>query len=337
MVNNGVFQAYAIQETEGAQTVLVYGLTSDLKLSPQPIKTINLNLSKKVFENEEHREIQKLLPLPNNPDSYFVLGTYTISILNPITLIFRVYSGGHDGYAEGLFGAVLEQGKITRYYKCPVRLENNDRADAIVSIVNNNKAHVTWQKSREYSEGPVIIEYTNFDFDSNQWSSPVELFKASKYTRKGILDECGTSSLFCDEGNVYCVWPRYVKTVSTKSIYSVLAEETGIYFCSRANDIWEKPVKITDSAGNPAILVGDTGDVCVLWVEEQEGLFYKWKTTSGWKDTDLAVDYQKSGYRTIRPLCAVTDKEGNIHIVYARGNTNNSGELVYVKLTNTQK
>ena len=114
MLCKGEFQAYAINipsanESNRIETVAIYGLDSNLELSLTPKNIIAMDGSKKVFDKEYYRHVMQLLPLTSNQRAHFIIGVYVESDPSLGTFFLRLISGGHGGYADRIFGAIVKK------------------------------------------------------------------------------------------------------------------------------------------------------------------------------------------------------------------------------------
>ena len=347
MINNGVFQAY---RRDGCPTI--YSLTPDAKLSTQPIKTIKIDTSKKVFKNENYRHLEELLPLEGDSDNFFIVGEYRESrLLNPLNFVSFLTSGGHHGFVERPFGAIVEQDKITGYYNTPEKLETNERSNIIDSVTGGNKVHCVGIRGIEYGYDPDRVQYSYFDLSKKQWAMPVELFREYKHTEK-INQFLSPPSLAYDGENVYCTWSWHVfDTPRGSSNWPIRVKESGVYFCSGTDNQWSKPIKIADLGVQPKVVVNRDGTVYVFWIERNKGLFCRQKTDGDWSSTrlvikDVMIRTKETGIpgSPTQPFGVVVDKNNNLHIIYIRERSGIFGEeefepeeLIYVKLTHAQK
>jgi hypothetical protein len=353
IVNNGVFQAY---KRNSCPTI--YSLTPDAKLSSQPAKTIKMDKSEKVFKREDYRVVTELLPLEGDPNKFFIVGYYVEERLNPIDLIRRVMSAGHWGFVHRPFGAIVEQDQITGYYNTPEKLETNERSEIVDSVISYDEIHCVGVKSKDYSYDPVAIQYLSFDLSDKHWTEPVELFKGHKCSEE-TREFFKGPSIGCNIENIYCAWSRSVSDQAPGYKWPIRTEESGIYFCSRTNGVWEKPIKIADfidktgkyliPVSGPQVLVDKNGAVYVFWLEENEGLFSKHKTETGWSEVslvikDVTIRTKETGIPgpPDQPFGIVADKNNNLHIIYIRescgaGRDFTPEQLIYVKLTHAQK
>lgn len=327
MLVNGQFQAYSVYLSRlKVEAISIYGLTSDMKLSSRPEKIIKMDKSKKAFPQERNRYIHELFPFAGEPDKFVAVGYYIESRLGPIDLIRRIMSAGHWGFVHKLFAAPVEQYDITGCYGIPAKLKTNERLDKRTSVISGTKIHSVIQKRREYHSDPDVILYADFDLSNNRWSKLVELFKDYKKRKESItfLSSFSLPSLACYDENIFCAWDWVVVNRTPKTLESVHAAESGVYFCSRVDNQWTKPIKIADSGIQPRVIIGNDGAVCVFWIEPEKGLFYKIKTGLSWSNTYMAVEDKL--IRTIPtapplyspPFNVAVDNNHNLHIVYAR-------------------
>lgn len=356
MVNNGVFQAYTTsnpptKEPHEMQIISIYSLGPDMKLSVEPSQVIQMDKSQKAFKGETRRHIRRLLPIINNdPNKFFILGKYYESKLNVGTIIGYVISGGHGAAASRLFAALVDGSRVLSYRNLIEKVKPEEHVGATRAVSTGNKIHAVWLKYRAYSNAPEAVQHASFHLGSRQWTKPVELFRGYKSSEK-MFDGFSPPSLTCNKESVYCTW-SWTVIDATKNNRPIRAEESGIYFCSKMNEQWDKPVKIADLGAQPQVIVDSDGAIHVFWIERDKGLFYKTKTDRGWSDTCLVIKD-----RTIRvketglpgspalPLSIAVDQNNNLHIIYIRdstggrftGNKFKPEELVYIKLIANQR
>jgi hypothetical protein len=272
-------------------------------------------------------------------------------LINPVNFISFLTSGGHWGFVERPFGAVVKQDRITGYYNTPEKLETNECSNIIDFVAGGNRVHCVGIRNLEYGYEPDRVQYSYFDLSKKQWSMPVELFKEYKKTEE-INQFLSPPSLAHYGENVYCTWSwRVFDTPRDSSNWPIRINESGVYFCSGMNEVWGKPVKMADLGIQPKVIVDRNGAVYVFWIEENKGLFCKCKTDGDWSGTRLVVkdvmirtkETGTSGPPT-QPFGVVVDQNNDLHIVYIRDSSGTFGkegfkpeELVYVKLTHPQK
>lgn len=356
IVNGGEIEVYTSNDSPE-----IYGLTSDMKLTDQPIKIIKMDTSKKVFKHENYRHLEELLPLEGHSDNFFIVGRYRESrLLNPVNFALFLMSGGHQGFVHRPFGVIVEQNKITGYYNTPEKLETNEYSEIIDSVISDDEIHCVGVKSKDYSYAPVVIQYLSFDLSDKHWTEPVELFKGHKCSEE-TREFFKGPSIGCNMENIYCAWSRSVSDQAPGYKWPIRTEESGIYFCSRTNGVWEKPIKISDfidktgkyliPVSGPQVLVDKNGAVYVFWIERNKGLFCRQKTDGDWSSTrlvikDVMIRTKETGIpgSLTQPFGVVVDKNNNLHIIYIRERSGIFGEegfepeeLIYVKLTHAQK
>jgi hypothetical protein len=232
---------------------------------------------------------------------------------------------------------VVEQDKIAGCYYMPVELKTNECLSCGISIVSDSQIHWAGIKHREFrilGNEPDVIQYASFNFVDKRWTIAVELTKGYKESEK-LYDSFSIPSLACDKEQIYCAWARQVKDVNRENI-TKRTEESGIYFCSKTNNQWDKPAKMADSGDNPRVVVDNNSTVHLFWLEENKGLFHKFKTDNGWSDTNMIL----TDNRIRQPLRVIVDKGNDLHIIYIRERSDTiygktefkPEELVYVKL-----
>lgn len=352
MINNGVFQACSVrfpQATEAGktQTICIYDIGPDMKLILQPTIKIDMDGGKKVFKHEDYRDIMHLLPLDKIPYKFFVVGYYVENRWNLSDLIKRVKSFGHWGFVKRPFAAIIDNNNVSGYYTTSENLKTNERSRISSWAVCRGKIHFIGVKHREYCDDPPAIQYLYFDISNNQWAEPLELFRGYRKGEK-ITNFFDNPSLACNGENIYFTWPWIVIDYDRRT----RTNESGIYFCSKTNNQWNKADKLSDSGEQPKVIVDNNGKVYVFWIEPGKGLFCKVKTDTGWSDTYLAIKDETIRIKEIGlpgpvspPLSITVDQNNNLHIIYIREirqeNSSmgfvSSEELVYIKLTNTQK
>jgi len=137
------------------------------------------------------------------------------------------------------------------------------------------------------------------------------------------------------DNNLHCVWQRagYGSTPNSEIWYNKFTTETA----------WETPVNISDSYGAseyPTLTIDNNNNIYAFWKDSGEDigndkmvLYRKFTVGIGW-DADYTNISNTSGngsYATMDP-CAVTDIDGNIHLVWKDSQTGNR-EILYKKCT----
>jgi len=138
------------------------------------------------------------------------------------------------------------------------------------------------------------------------------------------------------ENNLHCVWQRsgYTAVPNSEIWYSKFTSGTG----------WETPVNISNSYGAseyPTITIDNDNNIYVFWKDSGEDigndkmvLYRKYTVGIGWDAayTNISNTTGNGSYATMDP-CAVTDTDGNIHLVWKDSETGNR-EIFYKKCTN---
>ncbi len=137
------------------------------------------------------------------------------------------------------------------------------------------------------------------------------------------------------ENNLHCVWQRsgYSSTPNSEIWYNKFTLGTG----------WETPVNISDSYGAseyPTLAIDDDNSIYAFWKDSGEDigndkmvLYRKYTVGIGWDAdyTNISNTTGNGSYATMDP-CAVTDIDGNIHLVWKDSQTG-TREIFYKKCT----
>ncbi len=138
------------------------------------------------------------------------------------------------------------------------------------------------------------------------------------------------------ENSLHCVWQRsgYTAVPNSEIWYSKFTSGTG----------WETPVNISNSYGAseyPTLTIDNNNNIYVFWKDSGEDigndkmvLYRKYIVGIGWDAdyTNISNTTGNGSYATMDP-CAVTDTDGNIHLVWKDSETGNR-EIFYKKCTN---
>ncbi|MCD4790467.1 MAG: hypothetical protein K8R37_10740, partial [Bacteroidales bacterium] len=137
------------------------------------------------------------------------------------------------------------------------------------------------------------------------------------------------------DNNLHCVWQRagYGPTPNSEIWYNKYTPGAG----------WEAPVNISDSYGAseyPTLTIDGNNNVFAFWKDSGENigndkmvLYRKYTVGSGWDAdyTNISNTTGNGSYATMDP-CAVTDIDGNIHLVWKDSQSGNR-EIFYKKCT----
>jgi len=322
MIKDGAFCAYSVnfpQSDVRRAIISVYGLDSNAKLIAEPIRTFDIETDKAYTT--------KLMSVKGDPDRFFVVGQRQESrLLNPITFIAFLTTAGHAGFVWKPFGAIVEQKKITNYYNTPEKLETDEASRIEDTVQSGSNILCISTKDMPYGSEATSIQYLSFDLTKRCWIEPVQLFQGHK--KSGIFETISSPTLTSDGKNIYCTWSWNVQVMINNEY--VPKEETGIYFCDKIADHWNKPVKLADSGYNPQVFIDNKQVVHVVWSDDK-GLCHKDMTATGWTETELIIKDKRISIRE-SPSVAV-DKDGNLYITYVREKQLSlPAELVCLKL-----
>jgi hypothetical protein len=159
--------------------------------------------------------------------------------------------------------------------------------------------------------------------------------------------------LACDGDNIYFTWSWFVTETTSNNDRRIRSEESGVYFCSKTGNQWNKAERLNNLGEQPQVVVGKDGKIHVFWIEEGKGLFCRIKTGTEWNDAHLLVKDKTIRVREIGlpflpscPFSITVDKNNNFHIVYIHespgqekplGYRYPSEELMYLKLSCVQE
>lgn len=290
LINNGVLQICSVrfpQATEASRTltIRIYNMGPDMKLLSQPAIKIDMDEGKKAFKRESYRSISYLLPLENTHHKLFAIGSYFENRWNPTDLIRSVITGGHWGFVERPFAAIIDGNNVLGYYTTSEKLKSNECSEISNWAVRNDKIHFVGVKNRAYCYDPDVIQYLYFDLSKNQWAEPLVLFRGYKRSEK-ITNFFSNPSLACNDENIYFTWSWIVIDYDRR----IPTKDSGIYFCSKTDNQWSKAIKLSDLGDQPQVILDNNGKVYIFWIEPEKGLFYKAKTDTGWSNTRLVIE-----------------------------------------------
>ena len=218
-------------------------------------------------------------------------------------------------------------------------------------IDDESKVHIAWIRGQNSSNTPEVILYSCFDPGKNSWAEPVQLFSEPSRKEKIKQSLDALSLARCDDA-IYCVWSLAV--FDRTNWPASLSAESGIFICSKTDSGWNQPLKLVDSPASsckdPQIIVDKNNTLYVFWIEEDKGLFYKYRLGSNWssiyeavKDARISIEIESIGsFQSACPYDISVDQDNNFHVAYVRRNPmgalsrTESSELIYVKLVRNE-
>ncbi|MCD4773403.1 MAG: T9SS type A sorting domain-containing protein [Bacteroidales bacterium] len=136
------------------------------------------------------------------------------------------------------------------------------------------------------------------------------------------------------ENNLHCVWQR--------AGYSSIPNSE-IWYNKYNGTVWETPLNISNTYGAseyPTLTIDNDDNIYAFWKDSGEDinndkmvLLRKYTVGSGWDAdyTNISNTTGNGSYATMDP-CAITDIDGNIHLVWKDSQTGNR-EIFYKKCT----
>ena len=334
ILRNGVLQELYTLTKSNVYDVSLYKITPDLKLPKEPYTVISRKGSVGYGG-----DIRQLVSISEEPNLYFIIGQYTQFSLDPITIMSHLLSGGHGDRRERPYGAVVENGAITGYYKIPgEKLRFRDTIGEMYAIPVDQKIHMVWAKHQDgVAPERELLQYSCFDLNDKAWSQAVMPF--SYKLRKDMKYYCSGPMLIRHNEILYCTW-RW--GIFPKNDEKQVVNTSGVYVSSKKDQEWSVPIHIAHSGRWPIMLPDTIGTLYIFWCEKGKGIFYKANTPGGWKTPaqvvikDPLVRSKPLYYFRKRPYDLVFDKENILHIVYARNDDPkelmDAGKLIYAKV-----
>ena len=291
-----------------------YKITPDLKLPKEPYTAISRKGS-----DGYGGDIRQLINVSDKPNLYFIIGQYTQFSLDPITLLGNFLSGGHGDRRERPYGALVENGAITGYYKIPgEKLRFRDTITEMHSVLHGDKVHLVWTKYQDAGSDREMLQYSCFDLNDKAWSKAAMPF--SYKLRRDVEYFYDTPTLFSYRNILYCTWGWGVHPKKDKKD---TVNTSGIYTSCRNDEEWGPPTKVADSGASPKMLADSTGSLYVFWCAKGKGILCKENTQNSWNTpvhlilADPLVRSRALFFHK-RPFDLVFDKNNDLHIVYTR-------------------
>lgn len=274
----------------------------------KPATTITIPADK-IFSSERCKTGEQLFPLPDKDGHYLLLGNCDQAKWDPIAIFGTIISGGHGGFANWPFLAEIKPGHEVSYYKWPVNYGTNAVAKVSQAILFGNKYHLVGTWHREYMPSRNRIEYSVFDFESDKWSKPEEVYKAAR--SQNVL--FGSPAIQVNDENIFIAW----------SLRNDELLSPGIFVRCKSNNQWSDAIKLAPVMDSPLILDGRDRIPLVFWRENDKGIFLSSQEDGNWSVPVLVVSDEKIGTKNV-PWDIKSDNDGTIHIVYFQENSNSA-------------
>lgn len=225
-------------------------------------------------------------------------------------------------YNSGIYYSFSETNGAT--WSTPILVDEIGRNPSLV-VDSNNTLHLVYKNGGISAFDIVYRSYTN-----SVWSTTEIVFHDDISTVSRPVLAMDTN------GDLHCVWQRagFSSTPNSEIWYSKRTQTDG----------WQTPTNISNSYGAseyPTLTTDASNNIHVFWKDSGEEigndkmvLYRKFTSGSGWDSnyTNLSNTTGNGSSATMNP-CAVTDIQGNIHLVWMDSQTG-IREIYYKKCTN---
>jgi len=224
-------------------------------------------------------------------------------------------------YDNGIYYSFSDDAGAT--WSLPFLVDNIGRNPSIV-FDNNGILHLVYKYG-----GTTAYDIVHRTYNAGIWSEFDYVYQDADL----IAPVSRPVSAIDSDNNLHCVWQRagYTSTPNSEIWYNKYTAGTG----------WETPVNISNSYGAseyPTLTIDNNNNIYAFWKDSGEDInndkmvFYrKYTVGTGWDAgyTNISNTTGNGSYATMDP-CAVTDIDGNIHLVWRDSEPGNR-EILYKK------
>lgn len=226
-------------------------------------------------------------------------------------------------YNNGIYYSFSDDNGIT--WTDSVLIDESGRNPSI-AINSNNIIHLVYKHG-----GTNAYDIVHRTYDQGIWSEFDYV-----YHDANMISPVSRPVIAVDfENNLHCVWQRagYSSTPNSEIWYNKYVTGTN----------WETPINISNTYGAseyPTLTIDNDNNIFAFWKDSGEDinndkmvLLRKYTVGSGWDAdyTNISNTTGNGSYATMDP-CAVSDINGNIHLVWKDSQSGNR-EIFYKKCT----
>jgi len=278
--------------------------------------------------------IVRVIPVPEIPDSYYVLASPYVSPTDTGETLFNYLSGGHgiayvkpflievqDGH-PGKSQKLRYGGKTDETYYIRQIVQTEDLVHFLGFRQQEERA---WGRPKEQFT-PVILHHAAYDLKKKKVTrtNPIYTDTPRVEKDKGIRYDYGQISIDALGDNVFVVF-LWKKTMIQTKPGEVKYIESNIFYWDYNQGKAGKVEKVADGF-LPKVKADSFGNAHLLYVNGRGNLIHRVKREGIWQNEDVLVG-RVDVVPYIDDIAAAFDKHDNLHVVYPLG-----GNLVYVKM-----
>jgi hypothetical protein len=287
-----------------------------------------------LVERSAPGSIVRVIPVPEIPDSYYVLASPYVSPADTGETLFNYLSGGHgiayvkpflievqDGH-PGKSQKLRYAGKTDETYYIKQMVQ---RGDLVHFLGFRQQEERAWGRPKEQFT-PVILHHAAYDLKKKKVTrtNPIYTDTPRVEKDKGIRYDYGQISIDALGDNVFVVF-LWKKTMIQTKPGEVKYIESNIFYWDCNQHKAGKVEKIADGF-LPIVKADSFGNAHLLYINGRGNLVHRVKREGIWQDEDVLVG-RVDVVPYIHDIAAAFDKHDNLHVVYPLG-----GNLVYVKM-----
>lgn len=287
-----------------------------------------------LVERSAPGSIVRVIPVPEIPDSYYVLASPYVSPADTGEALVNYLSGGHgiayvkpflvevqDGH-PGKSQKLRYGGKTDETYYIRQIVQTEDLVHFLGFRQQEERA---WGRPKEQFT-PVILHHAAYDMTKKKvtQSNPVYTATPRLEKDKGTRSDYSQISIDAFADNVFVVF-LWKKTMIQTKPGDVKYVESNIFYWDCNQGKAGKVEKIADGF-LPKVKVDSLGNAHLLYVNGRGNLVHRVKQKGIWQKEGVLVG-RVDVVPYIDNIAVAFDKHDNLHVVYPLG-----GNLVYVKM-----
>jgi len=307
------------------KTIFIYKVQKGIEL----VNSTNINSS--LGKGLVVEDLDRVIPVPETSNSYYLLADGTCFPVNPVELLFGFFSGGHGVYYSKPFLIEVKDkklakprklrygGKVDESYNIKQEVQHEDLVHFLGFRMQEERA---WGSEKREFE-PEILHHAAYDLKKNKVVKTHAICKNTPKVEKDKNSEIFYGPLSIDAlGNdVYVVFSWIQHRLQPRPIPVNDIKSTIFYWQCNAGvsgDVEE----IADGFV-PLVKVDSSGNAHIFWINKNASLVHKVKKKGVWGEDRILVDRVDlmSSVTYSKYIAAEFDRENNLHLVYPSGGT----------------
>jgi hypothetical protein len=269
----------------------------------------------------------KVITIPVQDSSYYLLGHYTIFPSNPIEHIRTLASAGEGVYYEKQLLAEIQDNKIVRYIKLDYGGKTDESYVVDEVVAGKDSIHLLgfrnidvpfvgkhgptrlvrsdadgyglkryyfergdYYDGRDISPLSVILYYSDYNLEREKNTRKHKIYEnIPGYDKKtDTYSDYGVLSADSQDDNVFVVFSWVQQQKRRKEGFNIENIKSDIYFWQCSDKSYGKAEKITEGFC-PLVRVDQFGIVHVFWLDRDENVVHKTKKDDKWSNEEIIL------------------------------------------------